>query len=169
MKASPWWLLKEWSGMHRPKGCSLGVLNVSLGWRHLKSSKRRHRLSESFNLSKNQASSKRNTSVTDTLPGSFINQGELTFTEEGTKSYTKPNRLWQTITPPSVLPGPRSSPLKITCSLSQWRILPPLPLLKQYINLNHTALFYFFLWCLEHIVLKINKLHTFFTCCKFIL
>lgn len=65
-------------------------------------------------------------------------------TEEGTKSYTKPNRLWQTITPPSVLPGPRYSPLKITCSpLSDFHPSSPSPIKIVYKLLNHTALLFF--------------------------
>ena len=129
--------------MHHPKACSLGILNV-LSWRHLKSSKCRHRLSlNPFDLSKNQASSERNTIVIDLLPGSFINQGELTFHRGGDQKLHHTKTDWQTIIPPSVLPGPRSSPLKITCSpLGGFHPSPPSPIKVIDKLSNHTALFF---------------------------
>ena len=116
---------------HHPKACSLGILNV-LSWRHLKSSKCRHRLSlNPFDLSKNQAYSERNTIVIDLLPGSFINQGELTFHRGGDQKLhhtkidcDKPSYLHQCFQGLVLLPW------KSLALLSVASILPPLLLLK---------------------------------------
>ena len=77
-------------------------LLMILSCQHLKNSKRRERFSLYFSYLLQNTASKRNSSVLNPLPRSFINQGRWTLiTGEKTGNHTTPGPTWsQTLMPP---------------------------------------------------------------------